>query len=101
MCRTSVRSKTPAPRACERCTFCVYVSSGRMGSVGGSVILVTTPVPGRYEKRRACMVGSAPGRTTTRAINGAANNISSTRTTWAAMTKVTFEPVSTAVASTA
>ena len=38
---------------------------------------------------------------TMRASNGAANSISSTRKTWAAMMNVTFEPVSTAMASTA
>ena len=38
---------------------------------------------------------------TTRASNGAVNSINRTRTTWAAMTNVTFDPVSTAIASTA
>ena len=45
------------PRACERCTFCAYSSSGRNGSVGGSVTFATTPAPGVYEKRIATRLG--------------------------------------------
>ena len=45
------------PRACERCTFCAYPSSGRNGSVGGSVTFATMPAPGLYEKRIATRLG--------------------------------------------
>ena len=46
-------------------------------------------------------LASEPAGRTPRASSGAANSISSTRSTCAAMMNVTFDPVSTAVASTA
>jgi hypothetical protein len=52
--------------------------------------------------RRTAATGCSAGlRAITRAMSGAANNIRRTRSTWAAMMNVTFEPVSTAVANTA
>ena len=74
----------------------------RRGAGGGPSVGDADGLPaGRGDRAGSDAPKRSLSSTTPRASSGAANSISSIRTTCAAMMNVTFDPVSTAVASTA